>query len=372
MTIQALPRKVRGRPRHGRAKVLAAAGVAVLLLFVVELGLQLRSQLYTGQSIFVRWRSGSNFVKHPESGLLVLRPNSVIVGSRETMRSNSLGLRSPELPAAKTPGSLRVLMIGASGIMGAYAHDNEVTIPALLQRELSKTIPGRHIDVINGGIAGYTLRDQTRMLAWLAERLQPDLVLVQSGVNDFAGYCRSGAAAPRSDEAGLPLLAVPKWSVSMDLLRKNTGAVREWVTPPARLLDARKVDLTGYRDRLTGLIAAARERHLPLSLATNVRSYQRQQPPALQQRLSVTARYYNPCFDVEGLHALYERHNQVIEEIGAQFDVPVLDLAARVPGGDDYFVDSTHMNETGRRLVAGHWAQFVQAQGLLRALEAPL
>ena len=46
------------------------------------------------------------------------------------------------------------------------------------------------VEVVNGGISGYTLADEQALLEKVLAPLDPDLVVVYPGFNDFAGYCR--------------------------------------------------------------------------------------------------------------------------------------------------------------------------------------
>lgn len=243
----------------GRRRVLAILACVMVLLALVEFALQLYAHVRTGQSIWTRVESGSEFVDVPGSTLRVLRPNAVFRGSQQEIRTNSLGLRSPELPAQKEPGEYRVAVIGASSVMGAYAPSNADTVAAALERHLQHDMPGRTVHVINGGIAGADLGDQLMMFDYIAEHLQPDVALVYSGTNDFAAYCRPPAppAAAKGPQLQLPQFELPRWVMTDDMLLKNTVALRPAAKSGHRKVDPRALDLGPYRLRLEALIAHA-------------------------------------------------------------------------------------------------------------------
>jgi len=106
-------------------------------------------------------------------------------GKFPVVHINSLGFRGHEVTREKSPGTFRVVCLGDSF---AYGHDNddEMTYPALLEKELRQRLPGRQIEVINAGVPSYV---SFQILANLAENildLDPDLVILLPGFNDLA------------------------------------------------------------------------------------------------------------------------------------------------------------------------------------------
>jgi lysophospholipase L1-like esterase len=343
----------------GRRRILAILVGVMLNLACVEFALQVYSHLRTGQSIWTRVESGSEFVSVPGSALRVMRPNAVFRGSEKEIRTNSLGLRSPELPVEKLPGEYRVAVIGASSVMGAYAHSNADTVAAALERRMQHDLPGRTVHVINGGVAGADLGDQQLMLDYVAERLHPDVAIVYSGTNDFAAYCHTAPATV----AQAPQFKLPMWVMTDDMLLKNTVPLRPAARAGHRKVDPRTLDLTPYRHRLQALVDDAQQRHITLLLATNARSYRPGQPAALQEKLAETARYYNACFDVAGLNTLYELHNDAIRQAAAARGIRLVEAGERIPGGAAHFSDSEHLNALGTDLLADLFADALREAG---------
>lgn len=348
----------------GVRKVALVLAAALGLLLAAEAALQVRSHFRLGESVLNLILAESRYVEDAETGLLLLRPGRVFPSSRFTLRSNSLGLRSPEIALARTPGSWRLAVVGASTVMGAHAVDNDQTFPARLEQRLRRDFPDRQIEVVNAGIVGYDLAAQKRMLETRVAALRPDLVILYPGFNDFVGYCRdAGGQGP--ERQGLPLVAMPEWFMSLDFIQKNTVSLR---TPPVRqtsMRDPDALDLKPYRGRLEALASRAAELGLPLLIATNARAYRRDQPVALQEQLSETARYYNHCFDLEGLHVLYDRHNAEIRTLAESRRLPLIPLDETVPGGPRYFADAQHFSAEGEVLVANALADFLVSKRLL-------
>lgn len=336
----------------------------VVMLVVAEASLQVRSQILTGQSVLSRLFNGTQMIRDEATGLRLMRPGAVIRGTREEIRVNSLGLRSPEIPALKLTGEYRIVVIGASSVMGAYAPTNEETFSAYLESSLRRDLGSPSVNVINAGIRGATLDDQTLMLQYVTARLKPDVVLLYTGFNDFAAYCSARpSSALAGSQFGLPVVELPPWVQTVEMLRKNTTLMRPAVLGDQHIRDPRTVDLELYRAKLDRILAMASETGAHVMLATNTRAYRPDQPAEVQERLAQTARFFNPCFDVPGLHDLYKRHTSVIQAVATDLAVPLVRLDELVPGGPQYFQDSTHFNDRGNRLVADLFSKALADHG---------
>ncbi len=97
--------------------------------------------------------------------------------------TNHLGLRRTEETQREATDPIRILAIGDSFTFGPYVADDE-TWPAQLEQRLRESFPEEPIEVLNAGIASYTISDE---LAYLKEKglsLQPDLVILEVTHND--------------------------------------------------------------------------------------------------------------------------------------------------------------------------------------------
>lgn len=341
-------------------------GCALLTFFALEAALQIRSHIRYGQSVFNVLTEETRYVIDKQSGLNTLRPNHVFRSEQMEIRTNDHGLRSEPVSSEKPPQTYRIAVVGASTVMGALAPTNESTFSYRLEHLLNHAAPKgeRHYEVINAGIAGYGLRDQARMIEKVILPLHPDLIIVYPGFNDFGIYCKSGSNSPATPPATrqpLHRLGTPSWLLSVELIQKNTVGFR---TPPASQADFRSpsdIDLGPYRTKLATLSSIVKKAGIPLLLATNARSYRPEQPREEQLELSETARFYNPCFDLEGLNALYDLHNSEIASAAEAHDAYLVPLGDLIPGGKLYFVDASHFSNAGEELAAHHLHQFLLA-----------
>jgi lysophospholipase L1-like esterase len=99
------------------------------------------------------------------------------------IRTNSLGMRSPEPDSTRAPGSLRIGVVGDSVAFGFGVEDDQ-TWSAHLRRRLEAAWPGRRVEVLNCAVSGYGAREERIALERKLLPLEPDLVLVGYFLND--------------------------------------------------------------------------------------------------------------------------------------------------------------------------------------------
>lgn len=102
-------------------------------------------------------------------------------------RFNSLGLRGPDRKIPAPPGTFRILLLGDSFAMGLGVKEDD-TIAAQLENRLNSSPPagggGTRFEVINGGVRGYTPREQRLSFESHLSRYAPQLVLVAVAHSD--------------------------------------------------------------------------------------------------------------------------------------------------------------------------------------------
>lgn len=96
---------------------------------------------------------------------------------------NAQGWRGPTVAIPKPAGTLRVLLLGGSTSHG-WAVDDDQTVDAHLRAELARRYPGRRADVINLAFDGYDSYQDFERLRLEGLSLEPDVVIVNSGIND--------------------------------------------------------------------------------------------------------------------------------------------------------------------------------------------
>ena len=101
----------------------------------------------------------------------------------EWINTNSLGFRGSEVNPSPTPGTLRVVVIGASAAFGWYVRDNE-TIAYYVQQKLTKEL-NQPVEVINAAVGTITSFQELMILETKVLSLKPNLVVIYDGYNDL-------------------------------------------------------------------------------------------------------------------------------------------------------------------------------------------
>ena len=116
---------------------------------------------------------------HPTRGFAMVPGQEHYTYTHRT-RTNSLGLRGPELDARA--GLPRVLLLGDSMVYGQGVADEE-TLPALLEAELGAR--GVQVQVVNAGVRAYGTNQELALLEELGERIAAASVVVCWFWNDI-------------------------------------------------------------------------------------------------------------------------------------------------------------------------------------------
>ncbi len=142
------------------------------------------------------------------AGIFRLSPNPVLKydlqpGSHEDgIEINADGMRDRDFPLEKPPGTFRIAVIGDSITFG-YRVGNEQTYPKVLERLLRDYLPdGDRFEVLNFGVAGYSVPEIVESLRVKVLGYDPDLVIYGYCLNDpeiynpFARMLRAKLAHP--------------------------------------------------------------------------------------------------------------------------------------------------------------------------------
>jgi hypothetical protein len=139
---------------------------------------------YRNEALLFAWQSPEPGVPFDLDGRLYRhKPGLDLDLGSFTLRTNSLGLRGPEVAREKPPGTFRVLLLGDSVAFG-WGVDDEVTFARRLEAEWNAAAPKQRLEVINTGHPMYDSNQEEATLRELGLSLQPDLVVLVYVVND--------------------------------------------------------------------------------------------------------------------------------------------------------------------------------------------
>ncbi len=94
-----------------------------------------------------------------------------------TVITNSLGLRSPDIPIPKPADTVRILVLGDSFTMGMGVSE-EKTFPRLVESQISHKLSRQRIEIINAGLPTADMRYYYLFIKELGETLDPDIVVI--------------------------------------------------------------------------------------------------------------------------------------------------------------------------------------------------
>jgi hypothetical protein len=143
-------------------------------------------------------RKTSIFVEDRDLGWR-LRPNADDVWSGARIQINAKGLRGPEIPYSRSPGTFRVLYLGDSVPFGYQLPRHDLSYPYLIETLLEKGEGQRvEVETVNAGVGGYSPWQYSLYLAREGIRYAPDLVVVSFILNDVTekfGLVRFGGSS---------------------------------------------------------------------------------------------------------------------------------------------------------------------------------
>jgi lysophospholipase L1-like esterase len=99
--------------------------------------------------------------------------------------SNGMGFRGPEVTETKPSGVTRIVLLGGSTTHGWGVEDDQ-TIDAHMRRLFAQRAPSRRFEVVNLAFDAYDSNQLVERLVSDGTRLDPDFLIVNSGINDVA------------------------------------------------------------------------------------------------------------------------------------------------------------------------------------------
>ncbi len=101
------------------------------------------------------------------------------------VRINSLGFRGREYPEQKGETTRRILILGDSVAFGLYRKEEHI-FPSMLEKYLNRIDDPWNYEVLNSAVSGYNAENQLGTLRQLGPLVNPDLVILQTCINDIA------------------------------------------------------------------------------------------------------------------------------------------------------------------------------------------
>ena len=344
-----------------RSKTFQALLFVILSFSLMEVAMQVRAVNRFGEA------RATYMIPDPVLGKVLL-PNYKREGALGTISINEHGRRGESFTETPKEGSLRLVCMGSSVVFGGGTtiSDRDV-FPSVLERELRKMVPGKEIDVINAGCPGWTSVTLRLDFEGRLADYQPDIAVIYAVVNDI-GRVMKGGAAPSGEESSLSVLSqlIPRYSVLYNAFRDRFKSLRPEVAG-ARFKsfpveEGRSLFMKDYRE----LVDSVRAHGVIPILVTEPQAFRRDQPLSEQEKLFGGVSW---GLGLSGFYQAQDTLNGVIRDISKNANVPLIDLAELMDGGEELFIDSIHFSREGHRIAAKILAEELTALGLLSKVE---
>jgi hypothetical protein len=313
---------------------------------------------------YIQWGVGFFSVSSP-SNLSVVddlgkhgRPNAIF----QKWRLNSHGFRNDfEVKKAKIAGQKRVFILGASESFGLFESDG-MEYPAQLAKLLEEQ-GYQNLEVINASCAGMSLPDVRIYYEKFISRFQPDLVIYYPSPTFYLDDPPPTVAPGKNTDTGtifeVRLLAktrillkknLPeslkarrlKWLIGKEIEENRPEWV--WHVAPEERLKLFEEDLHDFCDEV-------QESGSKIILATHASVLGTPDQTFDTQQYLEWRRYYPRA----GYYCLLEFEklsNVIIESVGEDHGLSVLDIDKSIPKTKEYFSDFVHFTDSGSEIFA--------------------
>lgn len=261
----------------------------------------------------------------------------------ETVSTNSLGWRAPEVPKNKAPDQWRGLLLGDSSAYGLGV-DEPHTMAKVLENKLAAAWPERRVTVYNAACPGHTTHQGLKQLRAYYERLRPDLVVIafnnDPALEFFTDRQREQAAAWAKGIQRVLYRSRFFLIVRQVVVGWWRGHALDWEDPSEahrRAVDGRpmqnRVPLDEYAANLEAMIDFAREKGIAIAFVGM---------PVNRQAVRLLSRFYDENYP----HALLARDGEggaMVVDINGQWTAE--GIADFLPG------HIFHPNAAGHRRI---------------------
>ena len=322
----------------------------------------------------VKYRGGVNqYVKSefpPHLRLLTTAEEGLpgVQGS-SLFTTNNRGFRGDEMVVPKPRDEFRIFMVGGSTTECLYLDDSKA-VTRVLQEELVKKAPaGMKVRVYGAGKSGDASDDHVSMVVHRIAHLEPDMIILFSGINDqtrsiynydYLHYSQelpvqpAPLLLPLATESqiarriyylfrNLPAHVSP--STALPLHSQYKESVRQCQSMPTTERRPR-LDPAPYANNLRTIAGAAKTLGIPLIFMTQQTTWGSADDPAVKDWQWLICRRgerYREDFLADGLEVL----NNEMRQVAKENSLPLYDLAKTMPKTLEFFYDDVHFNNRG-------------------------
>ena len=292
--------------------------------------------------------------------------------------TNPQGFRGVHPVTTEKPsGTIRIIAVGGSTTFDTQVSADSAAWPARLERLLNELLPGRRVEVINAGVAGYDMEHDLIRLETELYAYHPDLIILYQGHNDLDIGLRLAAGIVSVPDPQRPgeAAAVTPWTRWLEVhsllyskfqarfLAVRFGRLRS--RPDKRAIGAPSLIEPGaqrFERALRNYFAVAHTLDIPVVVPEVVHVSGGATHEIDSSRVAEW-RHLVPFAPTDSLLAGYVRYNSALRSVTSAYGVPFIPMLQLGIAGTAYygFGDPIHFNDRGaERFARGLATQLVQ------------
>lgn len=268
-----------------------------------------------------------------DAGLFRYKP-SYQVGDAPALSTNNVGFFGDDLTLPKAAGARRVFLMGDSALTNPE-------IPQALKSTLEERLPGRRFEVNAAGLPRYTSYHNRVLLERYLTRLEPDGIVVYLGLND-------NVYNTNAKPDGEPPVGLWAWSdcstvLALDMFWYHTVHKRFLTHPQFTVLRSPSI----FETHIRTIIETAQHGNIAVLLVKPAVGFPTDDP-VLEEAIRNSERPMRHFWgDLDPALRGVAAHTAVLEQLAADYRIPVVDAASVLPRTSRFFRDLCHFTSAG-------------------------
>ncbi|HEX3160536.1 MAG TPA: GDSL-type esterase/lipase family protein, partial [Gemmatimonadaceae bacterium] len=300
----------------------------------------------------------------------------------KTFSTDNVGLRGDSLAMPKPRDEFRVFVVGGSTTECTYLDDSEA-LPRMIQNRMrARPFDGRRVSVYGAGKSGDNSTDHVAALSHILVHLQPDMIVVFSGINDLsadiAGRSRADLITPHhkvmafgdmvrflATESHVMRLAHRVLAPRSERQQLEELPLKVDISPRVAIRRSHppsnaspRVNTSEYAENLASMVGLARAHGASIVFMTQATTWNSTVDPTAERWHWMTYRH-GVTYREEALDRAMERYNDAMRRVAAEQAVPIFDLARLLPKSTRYIYDDVHFNPMGADTASTLLAAFL-------------
>lgn len=177
---------------YGTLRLAVALVACVLLAVSILIGSELAVRHFDPQEV-AGWGERESLSPDPQFGWKLVPSKTTRLRWQSydyVVTANSFGFPGPEPSSVTTPEKFRILVTG-DAFTSAEGVNTEQAWPRLLENTLNRSLTGKKSEILNFAVTGYGPNQYQAVIEEFAPKYHPDLIIVETFVNDFQDVLRS-------------------------------------------------------------------------------------------------------------------------------------------------------------------------------------